>query len=195
MIINGLFASGMPPSANVGVCQGLSRFQGSAGGAGPAQGLTPLQCHLMVQAVGNRSSALPWPFLGSPENWAPGDRHNRAGQQAQPCPSPRAGVGTHWRDGTSSSPLWGAGVRVQLMLCSLWHGTVFSITSKPMLPEQYNAVSDGTQICPAPALGDLKVPSLQGFCHATGSGVGSREQLGCFRAEAFVPFCAAPFPF
>lgn len=83
------------------------------------------------------------------------------------------------------------------MLCSLWHGTVFSIMSKPTLPEQYNPVSDGTQICPAPALAHLKdsVPSLQGFCHATGNGLGTREQLGCFRAEAFVPFHAAAFPF
>lgn len=71
------------------------------------------------------------------------------------------------------------------------------MTSKPMLPELYNPISDGTQICPAPALGNIKdsVPSLQGFCCATGSGLGSREQLGCFRAEAFVPFRAAPFPF
>lgn len=81
-----------------------------------------------------------------------------------------------WGHGFFCTPLGSRNPCPAHAVLALAQGSVFH-NCKPALLEYYNPISDGTQICPGPALVDLKdlVPSPKGFCHPAGRGSGSRE--------------------
>lgn len=153
------------------------------------------QCHPTAHAGGKQGSlpcsGLSW---GSPERRALGNTWNGELRSKQPFLSlglhsstaslqgsgvggeltgaARFGFGT----GLLPHPL-AAGVRVQPVLCSLWHRAGFSTTAGPCCRSATTPISDGTQICPGPALVDLKdlVPSHQApaIPRAVAEGAGS----------------------
>lgn len=122
---------------------------------------------------------------------------SRCGERGWALAGAGAGAGAQHGDGAAPAALGSHGPCPASAALALAQGSVFH-NCQPALPERCELISDGTQSCPGPALVDLKdlVPSPQGFCHRWAvARAGGRQQLGCFRAEAFVPFRAAGFPF